>query len=112
MVQDIGETKEQYMDQVEVRRLVELLIAKSDYDTFIIQTDSSDYVIVDNNVTSVTSSESLPYMFVIEGSLGNYEISQIASGENVKVYVGKSGTDNGGYFLVPDDFITLIRQNM
>ncbi len=86
--------------------------SKSDYDTFIIQTDSSDYVIVDNNVTSVTSSESLPYMFVIEGSLGNYEISQIASGENVKVYVGKSGTDNGGYFLVPDDFITLIRQNM
>ena len=86
--------------------------SKSDYDTFIIQTDSSDYVIVDNNVTSVTSSESLPYMFVIEGSLGNYEISQIASGENVKVYVGKSGTDNGGYCLVPDDFITLIRQNM
>lgn len=36
MVQDIGETKEQYMDQVEVRRLVELLITKSDYDTFIL----------------------------------------------------------------------------
>lgn len=36
LVQDIGETKEQYMDQVEVRRLVELLIAKSDYDTFIL----------------------------------------------------------------------------
>lgn len=36
LAQDIGETKEQYMDQVEVRRLVELLIAKSDYDTFIL----------------------------------------------------------------------------
>lgn len=85
---------------------------ESDYDTFVIQTGSSGYIKVDNNITSVTSSESLPYMFVIEGSLDNYEISQIASGKNVKVFVGKDGTDNGGYFLVPDDFITLIRQNM
>ncbi|MGO5114593.1 hypothetical protein ACTQ33_06125 [Candidatus Avoscillospira sp. LCP25S3_F1] len=36
MIQDIRKTKDRYMGQAEARRLVELLIAKSDYDTFIL----------------------------------------------------------------------------